>query len=238
MDDHHGQTKLGLDPISCTLVLVLSMSLSPLHAAIPYWLEDCLVKCQCASRSIVQMLTSGLIQRPTSCVVSLFKKTCHVACSGWITSLQCPSLLPINSQLPLLPSHFLIFSILTSVVHRASSRSFPLVLSPLRLVSSILLLPSMGFFQYSLLMAAIVVSLSSDRDEMETDQHHNESNTSDSSSDSGSHCSSSRGNTTDEQYSSRVPGVPLEVLQEQMRTRVAFGSSASPPTSALVHLLK
>ena len=63
-------------------------------------------------------------------------------------------------------------------------------------------------------MTAIVMSSSSDRDEREIDENHDESNTSDSSSDSGSHCSSSRGNTTDEQYSSRVPGVPLEVLQE------------------------
>ena len=42
MDDHHGQTKLGLDPISCPLVLVLSMPLSFSHVAILYWLGDCL----------------------------------------------------------------------------------------------------------------------------------------------------------------------------------------------------
>ena len=42
MDNHHGRTKLGLDPINCPLVLVLSMPLSLLHVAILYWLEDCL----------------------------------------------------------------------------------------------------------------------------------------------------------------------------------------------------
>ena len=81
-------------------------------------------------------------------------------------------------------------------------------------------------------MTAIVMSSSSDRDEREIDENHDESNTSDSSSDSGSSCSSSEGNTTDKQYSSGVPRVPLEVLQEEMRTRVAFGSFACPSTNA------
>ena len=35
----------------------------------------------------------------------------------------------------------------------------------------------------------------------------------------------------DEEYTSGVPGVPLEVLQEQLRKRVAFGSQASTSTS-------
>ena len=42
MDDHHGRTKLGLDPISCPLVLLLSMPLSFSHMAIFYWLGDCI----------------------------------------------------------------------------------------------------------------------------------------------------------------------------------------------------
>ena len=37
--------------------------------------------------------------------------------------------------------------------------------------------------------------------------------------------------STDKQYSSGVPGVPLEVLQKEMRRRVASGSSASPSIS-------
>ena len=62
-------------------------------------------------------------------------------------------------------------------------------------------------------MFEIVVSLSSDRDEREIDKYHDESNSSDSGSDSdSSHSSSSGGNTTVEQYLSRVAGVPLEVL--------------------------
>ena len=81
-------------------------------------------------------------------------------------------------------------------------------------------------------MTAIVMSSSSDRDEREIDENHDESNTSDSSSDSGSSCSSSEGNTTDKQYSFGVPRVPLEVLQEEMRTRVAFGLFAFPSTNA------
>lgn len=47
------------------------------------------------------------------------------------------------------------------------------------------------------------MSSSSDRDEREIDEYHDESNTSGSSSDRDSSCSSnSEGNTTDEQYSS------------------------------------
>lgn len=39
-------------------------------------------------------------------------------------------------------------------------------------------------------------------------------------------------NTTDKQYSSGVPGVPLKVLQEEMRTRATSGSFAGLSTSA------
>ena len=35
------------------------------------------------------------------------------------------------------------------------------------------------------------------------------------------------GNTTDEEYTFGVLGIPLEVLQEQLRMRVASGSRAS-----------
>ena len=47
------------------------------------------------------------------------------------------------------------------------------------------------------------------------------------SSDSGS----SGGNTTDEQYTSRVLGVPLEVLQEELRMRAASGRVLVPHPS-------
>ena len=52
------------------------------------------------------------------------------------------------------------------------------------------------------------MSSSSDRAEIEIDEYHNESNSGGGSSES----SSSESNSTDEQYSSRVPGVPLKVL--------------------------
>ena len=62
-------------------------------------------------------------------------------------------------------------------------------------------------------MFEIVVSSSSDRDEREIDKYHDESNSSDSVSNSdSSQSSSSGGNTIDEQYSSDVPRIPLEVL--------------------------
>ena len=62
-------------------------------------------------------------------------------------------------------------------------------------------------------MFEIVVFSSSDRDEREIDKYHDESNSSDSGSDSdSSQSSSSGGNTIDEQYSSDVPRIPLEVL--------------------------
>ena len=57
-------------------------------------------------------------------------------------------------------------------------------------------------------MAEIIVFLSSDRDEREIDKYHDENNSSGSSSES----SSSESGSLDEQYSSGVLGIPLEVL--------------------------
>ena len=73
------------------------------------------------------------------------------------------------------------------------------------------------------------MSSSNDSDEREIDEYHDKSNPS-GSSDNGSN--SSRGNTTDKQYLSGVPRVPLEVLQEVMSTRMASGSLAGTSTSA------
>ena len=75
------------------------------------------------------------------------------------------------------------------------------------------------------------MSSSSDRGDRETDKYHNESNSSDSSS-SDSSSSSSDTNSTDEQYSSGILKVPLEVLQEEMRRTAASGLHASSSTSA------
>ena len=68
------------------------------------------------------------------------------------------------------------------------------------------------------------MSSSSDRDEREIDEYYDESNSSYSSSEN----SSSESDSTDKQYSS---GVPLEVLQEEIRRKAAFGLFASPSTS-------
>ena len=78
-------------------------------------------------------------------------------------------------------------------------------------------------------MSEVVISSSSDSDNREIDEYHSNTSDSGSSSNSGSRSnrnSSSRGSTMDEQYTSGVLEVPLEVLQEVFRTRVASGSQA------------
>jgi len=65
------------------------------------------------------------------------------------------------------------------------------------------------------------------------DKYHDPSSFS-GSNDSSNSNSSSGGNTTDE-YTSGIPGVPLEVLQEGLRTRIEPGSKAgtSAPSSTV-----
>ena len=67
-------------------------------------------------------------------------------------------------------------------------------------------------------MSKIVVSSSSNSVDKAIDEYHN---------------SSYSGNTTDEEYTFGVPGVPLEVLQGQLRMRATFGvgTSTSIPLS-------
>ena len=72
-------------------------------------------------------------------------------------------------------------------------------------------------------MSEIVVFSSSNNVDKAIDEYH-DSNYSVSSSNSSS---SSSGNTTDEEYTFNVPGIPLEVLWEHVRTRAAFGASTS-----------
>ena len=62
------------------------------------------------------------------------------------------------------------------------------------------------------------------------DKYHDTTSYSDSSSSTGS--SSSGRNSTDEGYISGVPGVPLEVVQEQLRKRAASGSHTGTSTNA------
>ena len=64
----------------------------------------------------------------------------------------------------------------------------------------------------------------SDRDEREIDEYHDQTSSNDSSSSDSS--------STNEKYSSGVPRVPLEVLQEEMKKRAASGSSIGSCTSA------
>ena len=74
------------------------------------------------------------------------------------------------------------------------------------------------------------MSLSSDGDEREIDKYQDDSNSSNSSNSSSD--SSSDSGSKDERYSSGVPEVPLKVLPEELRQRVASRSSAGPSTSA------
>jgi len=78
-------------------------------------------------------------------------------------------------------------------------------------------------------MSEIVVFSSSNSDDREIDEYH-DSSPSGSNTNSSSN-SSSRGNATNEQYTSGVPKVPLDVFQEEIRTRMAFGSLVGTSTS-------
>ena len=82
-------------------------------------------------------------------------------------------------------------------------------------------------------MFKIVVSSSSNNVDKAMDKYHDTTSYSDSSSGSSSSSSnsSSGGNTIDEQYTSDVLGIPLEVFQEQLRMRVAFGSQLGTSTN-------
>ena len=78
-------------------------------------------------------------------------------------------------------------------------------------------------------MSEVVVSSSSNSVDKTIDEYHDFISYSGSSSNS----SSSSGNTTNEEYTSGVPRVPLEVLLEHLRTRAASkaGTSMSIPSS-------
>ena len=84
-------------------------------------------------------------------------------------------------------------------------------------------------------MSEIVLSLSSDSVDKAIDEYTDPSSfsgSSDSNSSGSGSGSSSEGNTTDE-YESGVPRLPLEVVQEGLRTRSESGSKAgtSAPSS-------
>ena len=72
-------------------------------------------------------------------------------------------------------------------------------------------------------MFEVVFSLSSNSVDKAIDEYHDLSSYSGSSS-----SSSSGGNTKDEEYTSGVPGVPLEVFQEHLRMRATSGLKLVP----------
>ena len=71
-------------------------------------------------------------------------------------------------------------------------------------------------------MSEIVVSSSNNSVDKAIDEYR-DSSYSGSNSNGSNGSSGNSGNTTDKEYTSGVPGVPLEVLQEQLRTRATFG---------------
>ena len=81
---------------------------------------------------------------------------------------------------------------------------------------------------------SIVLSSSSDSVDKAIDEYTDRNSFSGSSDSNSSSGSSSEGNTTDE-YTSGVLGVPLEVLQEELKTRFESGSQAgtSVPSSTI-----
>ena len=80
-------------------------------------------------------------------------------------------------------------------------------------------------------MSEIVVSSSSNSVDKAINEYHDTTSYRGSSSGSSSSNNSSGGNTTYEEYTFGVPGFPLEVFQEHLRTRVASRSRASTLTS-------
>jgi len=81
---------------------------------------------------------------------------------------------------------------------------------------------------------SIVLSSSSDSVDKAIDEYSDRSSFSGSNDSNSSNGSSSEGNTTKE-YVFGVPGVPLEVLQEELKTRFESGSQAgtSAPSSTV-----
>ena len=73
-----------------------------------------------------------------------------------------------------------------------------------------------------------IISLSNNSTDKAIDEYHDTTSYSISSSSSNSN---SRGSNVDEGYTSGVPGVPLEVLQEQFRKMAASGSHAGTSTN-------
>ena len=74
-------------------------------------------------------------------------------------------------------------------------------------------------------MSEVVLSSSSNNVDKAIDEYHDSTSYNGSSSSGGS--SSSSRKTMDEEYTSSVPGIPLKVFHEHLRTRAASGAGTS-----------
>ena len=84
-------------------------------------------------------------------------------------------------------------------------------------------------------MFEVVLSLSSNSLDKTIDEYHDPSSFSGSNDSSSNGSNNSSGGNTTNEYMSGVLGVPLEVFQEELRTRAEFGSRAgtSAPLSTV-----
>ena len=84
-------------------------------------------------------------------------------------------------------------------------------------------------------MFEVVLSSSSNSLDKAINEYHDPSSFSGSNDNSSSGSNSSSGGNTTDEYMSGVPGVPLEVFQEELRTRAESGSRAgtSAPLSTV-----
>ena len=160
----------------------------------------------------------------TGQVDSFFRGVCHVSHFGWFVlfqMLKSATYTQQNSSPTFYISKISSFDIprLSTLSRSVSSHpQFSSVQSQVYSSSSVLGFPS------NFKISEIVVSSSSNSVDKAIDEYH-DSNYSVSSSNSSS--SSSGGNTTDKEYTSSVPRVPLEILQELLRTRATFGVGTS-----------
>ena len=121
MNDHYGRTNTNLNPISCPLVLMLSMSLLPLHMVIVHWLKGypggmprwSRIMCH-GCRHVAQS------QRSMCRVVSFFKKFSTWCILIGSCQFNIPTLLTINRGIPFLP--FYISHIFFSDISRLAPR--------------------------------------------------------------------------------------------------------------------
>ena len=138
MDDTHGwiglySTHHQLPPCPCVIHIIVEIMVATiiiLHVVIFQWLMDVPYGIfVVAWDSTSWMKTHGLILVVNTSRHFILQKGCHLALLGWLMSLQWPSWSPINSSIPLLPSHFPIFSFLTFssllVLQPSSSNPLP-----------------------------------------------------------------------------------------------------------------